>query len=153
MGIQKTILVVFVVALIAVAIIGVTAVTSGNNLSLKSGISKHIEDKSETHDKEDNIPSNFSAKITIEQAQEIALKNVAGTIKDSKLEDENGNIVYNIDIVKDNTETEVKIDPSNGNVLKTQNDNNDKKDDTEKKDNIDYKDNNNQKDSGENESD
>lgn len=145
MGIEKTILVVFIVGLITAALIGVTALTSGNNLSANTGTLKHIEVK-ENSDKEDIIPTDFTAKITLEQAKEIALKNVAGTIKDGALEDENGNIVYNIDVLKDNTETEVKIDPNNGNVLKIEKDTNT----DDKKDN---KDDTNENDSGDDESD
>jgi uncharacterized membrane protein YkoI len=127
MEVKKTLLGVFIVILVAVTLIGVTALTSGNNSS-----SKHIE-VNENSDKEDIIPSDFLAGITLEQAQEIALNNVVGgTIKESQLENENGNIVYNIDVIKDNAEIEVKIDPSNGNVLKTESDN--EKDGNDKED-------------------
>jgi uncharacterized membrane protein YkoI len=131
---KKTLLGVFILALIAATLIGVTALNSGNNLSSKQ---IGIKDNS---DKEDIIPSDFSAKITLEQAQAIALSNVVGsTLKEGQLEDEDGNIVYNIDVIKDNAEFEVKINPDDGSVIKIESDNEDDKEsaETDSEDNSD----------------
>ncbi len=114
---EKTVLVVLVGLVLLVGVIGVTALATGNNSSLKQVSSVSIDDSQELPDSQESAQLNSLAKITKEQANQIALNNVQGTIKDSELENEDGSVVYNVDVVKDNVETEVKIDAGNGNVL------------------------------------
>ncbi len=58
------------------------------------------------------------AKISPEQAREAALRAVPGTARDPELENENGNVVYEV-LVTETTGalTEVKVDAGNGSVL------------------------------------
>lgn len=58
------------------------------------------------------------AKITAEEAKTIAVGTVDGEIAKVELENENGNLVYSVEIAQNNKELDVKIDAGNGNVLK-----------------------------------
>jgi uncharacterized membrane protein YkoI len=66
-----------------------------------------------------------AAQITKQQAIDVALKQVSGTVKEAALEDENGVIVYNVHIVDANGKgSEVKVDAKTGSVTKSEGDNN-----------------------------
>lgn len=59
------------------------------------------------------------AKITMEQAKEIALRETPGTIDDADLETEDGYLVYEIDIDgNDGDEYEFIIDAGSGAILR-----------------------------------
>lgn len=63
------------------------------------------------------------AKITMEQAREIALKRVPGTIIEGELEKEKGKLVYSFDIRDANGKImEVWVDAKNGKVLRASED-------------------------------
>lgn len=58
------------------------------------------------------------AKITMEQAREIALKNAPGKIESEELEREHGKLVYSFDIRNSKgTITEVQVDAKTGQVV------------------------------------
>ena len=58
------------------------------------------------------------ATITLEQAKDVALANVQGEVLKIELEDENGFLVYGVEIVgSDKMVTDVKIDAGNGEIL------------------------------------
>jgi uncharacterized membrane protein YkoI len=60
-----------------------------------------------------------AAKITQQQASDAALKQVSGTVKKVELEDENGVVVYGVEIVDANGKSfDVKVDAATGNVTK-----------------------------------
>lgn len=110
----------------------------------KTVIAQHIDKKD--HEQKDNDgevadsveQANFAkvAKITSQQGIGIAMKEVAGTLVKSELEDEDGVVVYNV-VIKDNKgkTSEVKVDAKTGSIVKVELD-----DDTETND--DAKDNN-----------
>lgn len=58
------------------------------------------------------------AKITMEEAKAIALKEVTGTVNQVELDNENGNVVYSVEITNNKKSFDVKIDAGNGKVLK-----------------------------------
>jgi uncharacterized membrane protein YkoI len=58
------------------------------------------------------------AKITEEEAKTAAIRKIGGTVNKVELENENGNVVYSVEMTKNNKETDVKIDAGNGKVLK-----------------------------------
>ena len=61
------------------------------------------------------------AKVTEEAAIKIALEQIPGTVEEVELEDENGTIVYEIEIrAEDGTEQEVEIDATTGEVVKVE---------------------------------
>ncbi|MEK6935007.1 MAG: PepSY domain-containing protein [Nanoarchaeota archaeon] len=64
--------------------------------------------------------TNNANQISIEQAKTIALGVASGDITEAILTKENGALVYEIEVTNGNSETEILIDPSNGNVLKTE---------------------------------
>jgi hypothetical protein len=57
------------------------------------------------------------ARITEEQAQAAALKQVPGTVVKTELDNENGNLVYSVEIQTATGEHDVKVDAGNGRVL------------------------------------
>lgn len=58
------------------------------------------------------------AQITLEQAKERALANVQGELLKIELEEENGFLVYGVEIVTpEKTITDIKIDAGNGDIL------------------------------------
>ena len=58
------------------------------------------------------------AKISFEQAKDIALANVQGEVLKIELEDENGFLVYGVEIVTpEKTITDIKVDAGNGKIL------------------------------------
>jgi uncharacterized membrane protein YkoI len=67
------------------------------------------------------------AKISIDSAINAALKEVPGKVLRAELEDENGYLVYGIEIAKtDHQIVDVKVDAGNGTILKTDTDQADK---------------------------
>ncbi|HKR72559.1 MAG TPA: PepSY domain-containing protein [Candidatus Nitrosocosmicus sp.] len=65
-----------------------------------------------------------AAKITNDEAIQIALKNVSGQPSDVKgveLENENGNIVYSVNVVQGNESKDVKVGAVDGNILEVEN--------------------------------
>ena len=66
-----------------------------------------------------------AAKITNDEAIQIALKNVSGQQSDVKgveLENENGNIAYSVNVVQGNVSKDVKVGAIDGNILEVEND-------------------------------
>ncbi|WP_034629881.1 PepSY domain-containing protein [Desulfotruncus alcoholivorax] len=57
------------------------------------------------------------AKITAEQARASAMKAVPGQVNKVSLDNENGNVVYSVEIKTVKGTTDVKIDAGNGKVL------------------------------------
>ncbi|XJZ26868.1 PepSY domain-containing protein [Bacillota bacterium Lsc_1132] len=67
------------------------------------------------------------ATLTKAESESIALKAVAGTVKSSELENENGSAVYGVQIVDKAGKTQdVKVDAKTGKVLKVEADDNEK---------------------------
>lgn len=59
-----------------------------------------------------------SAKITADEARDAALAAVPGTVGEVELENENGNVVYGVEITDSSGATyDVKVDAGNGTVL------------------------------------
>jgi uncharacterized membrane protein YkoI len=62
------------------------------------------------------------AHITPEQASAAALAQVPGTVKKVELENEDGNVVYGVEIQTASGESDVKVDAGDGRVLDVQKD-------------------------------
>jgi uncharacterized membrane protein YkoI len=62
------------------------------------------------------------ARIAPEQAQAAALAQVPGTVKKVELENEDGNVVYGVEIKTANGEIDVKVDAGDGRVLHVEKD-------------------------------
>jgi uncharacterized membrane protein YkoI len=66
-----------------------------------------------------------AAKITQQQASDAALKQVSGTVKKVELEDENGVVVYGVQIVDASGKSfDVKVDAATGTAAQAQSDDN-----------------------------
>jgi uncharacterized membrane protein YkoI len=88
------------------------------------------------------IPASLKskAKLSVEDAREIAAKKVPGTIKEEELEKENGKLVYSFDIqLKGEKDiTEVQVSAIDGSIISVEKENasaeaNEKKQDANKK--------------------
>ncbi|MGI9035560.1 MAG: PepSY domain-containing protein [Pyrinomonadaceae bacterium] len=81
------------------------------------------DETAETNAKEQNETAESanlqsSAKITPEQAKAAALAQISGTVKNVRLENEGGNVVYAVEIqTADGGIREVNVDAGNGQVL------------------------------------
>jgi uncharacterized membrane protein YkoI len=69
------------------------------------------------------------AKVSLDEAVKAALQSVPGKVLKVELEDEDGYLVYGVEIAKaDRQIADVKIDAGNGKLLKIDQDRNDGKD-------------------------
>lgn len=94
--IEKVILGILVIAIVSISSLFITGLDSSN--------------QKDTTTKNNNF-------ISLEQAKIIALGVTDGTITEAVLEKENGLLVYEIEITNGNLETDVNINPSNGDIL------------------------------------
>jgi uncharacterized membrane protein YkoI len=62
------------------------------------------------------------ARITPEQARDAALAQVPGTVKKVELENEDGNVVYGVEIKTAKGESDAKVDAGDGRVLHVEQD-------------------------------
>lgn len=63
------------------------------------------------------------ARISADQARAAALARIPGTVEEVELENEDGNLVYSVEVRKDGSEVDVKVDAGNGKVLHAEADN------------------------------
>ncbi len=69
------------------------------------------------------------AKISLEAAVNTARQQIPGEVLQAELENENGSLIYGVEIVKpDHSTVDVKIDAGNGRILKTEEGQNDNRD-------------------------
>lgn len=97
--------------------------TNGNIIKFKDNHKKHNNMQHEMSSS--NMPNhvNSEAKISIDEAKTIALKNSSnGTLKSIELKNKKGLPYYEIEISEDLLEKEFKIDAINGNILKVERD-------------------------------
>lgn len=81
------------------------------------------------------------AQISLEEAQAVALREVpAGAITESELDDEDGYLVYEIELLQDGQEFEVLVDAGNGAVLEVERDDDSDDDDDDDDDDHDLND-------------
>ncbi len=71
-----------------------------------------------------------AAKITPEQAKQAALAARPGTVNKVELDNENGSVVYSVEITANGAMTDVKVDAGNAKVLAQQSDQGDGRNDT-----------------------
>lgn len=60
------------------------------------------------------------AKVSLVEAVQAALKSVSGKAIAAELEEDEGFLVYSVDVVNDGKVTEVKVDAGNKKILKTE---------------------------------
>lgn len=84
-----------------------------------AGEAEEIGESDEANEKEESTALASQAKITTDQAKEAALAAVPGTVNKIELDNENGYLVYSVEI----GDKEVKVDANTGKVLKIDADN------------------------------
>ena len=108
--------------------------TKRQNNERKESNSKERSEKSETREKNEQGEAGESeqdqaalvreAKITKEQAQEVALKRAPGTVESGELEREHGKLVYSFDIRNaKGTIDEVQVSALTGKVVRVEHEN------------------------------
>ncbi|MBD7985721.1 PepSY domain-containing protein [Sporosarcina sp. Sa2YVA2] len=104
-------------------------VLAGGGYSFANAANTQVKHSSEVAVENDDLSQAElakQAKITEEAATKIALEKVPGTIDEVELEDEDGTIVYEFEIVsEDGTEQEVKVDANTGKIVKVEADDED----------------------------
>ncbi|EPD53829.1 hypothetical protein HMPREF1210_00652 [Paenisporosarcina sp. HGH0030] len=82
------------------------------------------DDEEDGEENDDNIQDlQKSASLSSKEAEAIALKEVPGTVKDSELEDEDGVVVYDVEVKKSAGIIKgVKVDASSGKIIKVTDD-------------------------------
>lgn len=66
---------------------------------------------------DDDYAALSAAKITLTQAITAAEQHVQGRAIKAELENENGKLVYEVEVVKQNMATDVKVDSADGRIL------------------------------------
>ncbi|NNJ33035.1 PepSY domain-containing protein [Lacrimispora defluvii] len=114
---KKSIVLSFIGVLSMVAV--VSAVPASQLVKANNATNKTTENSEE---KDDELTlENANVTITEEQAKTTALDSIqGGTFVSIELEDEDGVIVYGVNILSGNTENDVKIDANTGVILKTE---------------------------------
>ncbi|MCJ8007390.1 PepSY domain-containing protein [Lederbergia wuyishanensis] len=88
------------------------------------------DDDSEVSDEVEKTQLLKEAKISIEESTAIAQAKVKGKVTDAELDDENGVVIYEVEITDlQGQQHEVKIDAKSGKILKVEKDENETKDD------------------------
>ena len=122
---EKVILGVFLVLILGIGSVLVTALATNKN-PLKLASSIQADDSKEVSEAQESASLAKAAKITEDDAKKIATgavdKNAVGEITQVELENEDGNVLYSVEFTKDGIETDVKIDAGNGKVLATESD-------------------------------
>ncbi|MGB3366377.1 MAG: PepSY domain-containing protein [Acidaminobacteraceae bacterium] len=94
---------------------------SANDTSTKNIISSKIEltkESEKTESEAEETLTGVSVALSTEEAKQIAQNSAQGaTFVKIELEDENGVIVYGVDLIKDNQELDVKVDANTGQIL------------------------------------
>ena len=117
---KKSIVLSFIGILSMVAV--VSAVPASQLVKANATTNKTTESSEEKDD--ELTPENTNVTITADQAKAAALDSIqGGSFVSIELEDEDGVIVYGVQILSGNTENDVKVDANTGVILKTEADN------------------------------
>ncbi|HEY0429950.1 MAG TPA: PepSY domain-containing protein [Pyrinomonadaceae bacterium] len=113
-------------------VINVEKENAANEAAEKKADSKKDDDDEESDASQKANQAKYAkqAKITMDEAKAIALKEKNGTITDQELEKKKGRILYSFDVrTTDGKVFDVEVDAQNGKVLKVEEDKEDEKDD------------------------
>ncbi len=105
---------------------GLGVLGSVNNFTFANSTDKSIEQSKMKENEDDKDFVNVKTAITKEAAKQTALDSIAnGTFKKIELEDENGVLVYGIEINAASLTHDVKVDANTGKILASDEDNED----------------------------
>ncbi|SDN80980.1 PepSY domain-containing protein [Bacillus sp. OK048] len=123
----------FIIPALAAAILGGGVAGSLLNTSAFAANNDSNSNKVEVTDKQEQNQLAKEASITKEEAISAALKEVAGKAEKTELEDEDGTVVYGVEVTDDQGKKhDVKVDAKTGKVLKVDvDDENDSESDSE----------------------
>jgi uncharacterized membrane protein YkoI len=111
---------------ILAAIVPLSAFAATTSSTAAPTVAVESKGAPEAADPNEQANLQLAATLTQQQAIDIALQKVSGTVKSAELEDENGTVVYGVHIVDANGKgSDVKVDAKTGNVLQADSDNND----------------------------
>jgi uncharacterized membrane protein YkoI len=111
-----------VVPILAFTLIG--CVVAGTSVLNQASAASHgSSEHADAPDKENINNLKKEAKLSSNEAEAIAVKAVPGTVKDSELEDEDGTVVYGVEVhTADGKVKDVKVDAKTGKVVKVDQD-------------------------------
>ncbi|KAB7668909.1 PepSY domain-containing protein [Bacillus sp. B1-b2] len=128
----------FIVPALAAAIIGGGIAGTALNTSVFAASADTSNSKVEVTDEQEQQQLAKEATITKEEAISAALKEVAGKAAKTELEDEDGTVVYGVEVTDDQGKNQdVKVDAKTGKVLKVEADDENEKADKEEKEDKD----------------
>ncbi len=94
---------------------------TGKILKIEADDEESEKEDGEENDKEEQKQLEKEATVTKGESIAIALKEVPGKVKDAELEDEDGVVVYTVDVIDDKgEEKEIVVDAKSGKVLKVE---------------------------------
>lgn len=107
------------------SIAGIYAATNHTAYADSQNKNKSAAVESEKADDQELTAENTKTAITEDQAKQIALASIKdGIFKEIELEDEDGVIVYGVEVQSANTTYDVKVDANKGSIVKTDQDKN-----------------------------
>jgi uncharacterized membrane protein YkoI len=99
-------------------------IVAGGGFSIANAASLHDKPTSEVQEENDGqnqAELAKQAKITEEAATKTALEKVPGTVNKVEIEDEDGHVVYDVEInAKDGSKQSVKVDAQTGKIVKVE---------------------------------
>lgn len=113
---NKKIMSIAIIGLIGVSLLS-TGLVKNNVFASTNGNKRKVEFSKEEND---NLNlTNVKVKLTKDDVVKLVLnKYKEGKVEKVKLDDEEGNIVYEVDMILNGVEYDIDIDASNGNILK-----------------------------------
>jgi uncharacterized membrane protein YkoI len=127
----------FIKGAVALSIVGVFAIASNSDIEVNDDDSKDIQIKSslQISDNSSEMDEKIAAKIGAEDVARIIKSKILGKIINIKLENENGNLIYSVEILKENGKiTDAFVDAGNGKILALIADKKDTQEESDEKD-------------------
>ena len=127
----------FIKGAVALSIVGVFAIASNSDIEVNDDDSKDIQIKSslQISDNSSEMDEKIAAKIGAEDVARIIKSKILGKITNIKLENENGNLIYSVEILKESGKiTDAFVDAGNGRILALIADKKDTQEESDEKD-------------------
>jgi uncharacterized membrane protein YkoI len=107
----------FVKSIVALSLIGTLAMADSVKESNDDEKNLQIKSSIQISDNATEEIENSSAKIGVDDVVKVVKEKFLGTIISTKLENENGNLVYVVEVLDKNQITDVIVDAGNGEIL------------------------------------
>lgn len=108
----------FVKGLIALSLVGTLAMAD-NEIANDGAqdMNMHVKSSVQISDNASEVQEKSAAKIGVSDAVQVVKNKFSGKIVGAKLENENGNLVYTVEVFHNNTTNNVTIDAGNSQIL------------------------------------